>query len=182
MPEATTAQAPLQLQTAVLGTVAAAAATFEELEKACPRAGAEFLCAQLKKKATVDQAVAAWNEARDARLEALEKENAELQAKAKADMDDECDDEEEEKSKGKSKSCGKNGKAKSALPGAAPLRASESGAASSCVDPRGEWKQLLEAKMKGGMKRVQAATELRGERPDLVEALAAQSARRSQSV
>lgn len=58
-------------------------ASFEELVAACPGADNDFLVSQLKSKATVEQAQAAWMEEQNARLAAKQKEVEEAQAAAK---------------------------------------------------------------------------------------------------
>ncbi len=81
-PTQATAGEPLETATLVPGQTADHAGTYDELKAACPGADAEFLCAQLEAKATVDQAGKAWMTEQNKRLEASNKERDEALAKA----------------------------------------------------------------------------------------------------
>lgn len=59
------------------------AAGFEDLKLCCPGADNDFICAQLGKKATVDQAQSAWMEEQNARIAAAEKKAADAKAAQK---------------------------------------------------------------------------------------------------
>jgi signal peptide peptidase SppA len=69
---------------AELRTTEPSAATFDELEAALVGASAEFVVGQLKKRATLDEARAAWMAEQSARIEAAEKRADEAEAKADA--------------------------------------------------------------------------------------------------
>ena len=58
-----------------------AAASFEDLKICCPQADEKFICAQLERQSTVDQAQSAWMEEQQRRLEALQKELTETKEK-----------------------------------------------------------------------------------------------------
>lgn len=66
-----------------LKPLAAQPATLQELEQALPKADEKFFVAQLRNKATLDQAKTAWNGELQTRLEASQKENEQLVAKNK---------------------------------------------------------------------------------------------------
>ena len=58
------------------------AAPFEDLKICCPGADNDFLCGQLARKATVDQAQTAWMEEQNRRLQKAQAETQEARAKA----------------------------------------------------------------------------------------------------
>ena len=58
-------------------------ASFEDIKTLCPGADSDFICAQLEKKATADQAQSAWMEEQNQRIEAAEQRAKEAEEKAK---------------------------------------------------------------------------------------------------
>jgi len=58
------------------------AASFEDLKIVLPNADNDFICAQMEKKATIDQARTAWDEEQSARLKAAEEKTKAAEAKA----------------------------------------------------------------------------------------------------
>ncbi len=58
------------------------ATTLKQLREACPKADNDFLCGQLEKEATVDQARAAWIDEQNSRIEASKKQLEEAKAQA----------------------------------------------------------------------------------------------------
>ena len=58
-------------------------ASFEELKLCCTGADAEFICEQLERKATLDQAQSTWMEEQNKRIEAAEKDRDNAKAAAK---------------------------------------------------------------------------------------------------
>jgi signal peptide peptidase SppA len=186
-----TAETPVQKEEAPMAEspIAPAAqvnapATLQELERVCPKAGADFLMAQLKRNATVEQARDAWT----AHLaEQLESKEAELK-KVRADSEDEeCDDEDgdgddeggsgegnrSKKAKGKAKG---KGKAKSsARPGVEPIRREPRNEDEGSGDAGATFKELVAKHEAAGMPRARAVKKVVHEHPELREEMLAEA-------
>jgi signal peptide peptidase SppA len=165
---------------------APSAASHKEIKAACPNADAEFICSQLEKDATVEQARAAWMVELHNRLTASQTENAQLKA-AKADDEGDGDDEECENSDGSKKP--KNTGRKSARPAqAAPAPkkrpgvqpVNDAGASENASsDPKARFDELVAGKMATGMKHDTAARAVCKENPGLREEMVAAANRRA---
>lgn len=77
-------EAMAETQTAAPEPKKPAAASFEDLTACLPGADEKFICSQLAKKATLDQAQTAWMEEQQRRIEAKEKELSEAKAAAES--------------------------------------------------------------------------------------------------
>jgi len=102
------------------------AASYEDLKACLPGANAEFICSQLEKKATLDQAQSAWMEEQNRRIEAAQKKAQAAEA----------------------------GQAAKKLPGVEALGGAAGAAAAEAIeDPLAQFNQEVRAKMKQGMDR-----------------------------
>lgn len=122
-------------------------ATYEDLKILCPGADAAFLCGQLERKATSDQAQSAWMEEQNRRIEAAEKRSQEAEkaaAEAKAT-------------------------AEAKRPGVKPLR-DQASAEAAGADPIADWNEAVEAKVKAGMAKDRAIRSVVHANPDLHQA------------
>lgn len=132
-------------QASVAEQRATKAASYDELAAALPKASAEFIVAQLKNKATVEQASKAYVADVEARAEAAEKAQADAEAKAKA-------------------AAGKTG--------VEALGAGKGkGAEGFDGDPQAAIDELVDAKVAAGKARHVAFREVCAARPDLRAAL-----------
>lgn len=117
-----------------------AAATIDEIETCCPGAKNDFVVAQLKGKATLDQARSAWADEQNGQLDALQKENADLKAQIEAKKEAE---------------------------GVTPLPTGKSDADKSGGDPIAQFKQAVAEHVKDGLNKGQATSKVVRENPDL---------------
>jgi signal peptide peptidase SppA len=124
------------------------AASYDEIVAACKGASSDFVCDQLKAKATIEQARSAWteelvrrNDAQTQRIAALEKDKDEAVRAAKV-----------------------------VKPGVAPLGVATAKAIEDAGDPIAEWHEKLEAKVKRGLTRARASSQLAREEPELRQA------------
>ena len=121
-------------------------ATFEDLKACLPGADSEFLCSQMEKKATLDQAQSAWMEEQNKRIAAADKKVEEaVEAKDAAAK-------------------------KPGLEVAGEGNTTGDGDAAFGGDPVAEWNKRLAAKVDAGMPRMRAASRLAKEVPGLREA------------
>ena len=109
----------------------------------CPGADNDFLCEQLGRKVTEDQARTAWAEEQNRRLEAKEQEIAEAKAQTAAAQD-------------------AGGVDPVATTGAAKTTDSE---------PMAAWNEAVAEKVKAGMSRPKAVAAVARENPELREAM-----------
>ncbi|HEX4073735.1 MAG TPA: S49 family peptidase, partial [Planctomycetaceae bacterium] len=162
------------------------AASHKEIKAACPNADAEFICSQLEKDATVEQARAAWMVELHSRLTVSQSENAQLKA-AKSDDDGDDDDDECETENGAGKPKGKPAKpakpaqaapAPKKRPGVQPVN-NEGASEHASSDPKERFNELVAGKMAIGMKHDVAARAVCKENPGLREEMVAAANRRA---
>ena len=123
------------------------AASFEDLKACLPGADSDFICSQMEKKATLDQAQSAWMEEQNKRLAAADKKAEKaVEEKKASDAKPGLDFEGE--------GTGTGGDGDAAFGG----------------DPIAEWNKRLAAKVDAGMPRMQAASRVNKEMPGLREA------------
>lgn len=129
--------------------VKAAAASFEDLKLLCPGADNDFLCAQLGRKATADQAQSAWMDEQNKRIESARKEAADAKAAA----------------------------AKPGVEAlkTAKLKAD----AEDDSEPIAQWNAAVAAKVRSGLPRHLATAAVARERPELREAIVEQANRKA---
>jgi len=125
-------------------------ASYDEIVTACPGAGSDFICDQLRAKVTAESASKAWVaellRQRDAAVQMVkvtEKDRDQLKAIAPSRGIEALDTRDHGRERG----------------------AADSG------DPVAEWNELIEAKVKAGMSRSRAAMALNRERPELREVM-----------
>lgn len=129
-------------------------ATIRELEAACVGASPEFLCAQLKAEATVDDAMRAYQKVQAEALAAKDKAIEDLQKKVD-----------------------KQAKSEVVSPGVAPVTESIK-ASTESLDIEAQWAEAIKAKVALGITKKQAISAVSRENPDLHKAyLAAYNAR-----
>lgn len=131
---------------AVLSTIPGPA-SFQELKDSCTGADAEFLCAQLERKAGLDEARKAWMAEQSKRLAAARKDAEEAKAKAKAEVD-------EAKAAAKPK------------PGTEAVGTRNAGAAAEDSDPIARWNELVEAGEAKGLSRAKAISKAAKDHPE----------------
>lgn len=128
------------------------AATVDQISAACPGATDAFVVAQLKNKATVEQAKDAWLKQLSETNAALAKERDELQAKNTADA----------------------GKEASKKPGVDPVNTGKANAdATSWDDPIAAWNAAIQEQMDAGKNKVNATRAVVAEQPELHKAYVA---------
>ncbi len=125
-------------------------ASFEDLKACLPGADSDFLCSQLEKKATLDQAQSAWMEEQNKRVIKANKAEAAANEAVKAAAGKPGLNVEGEGTGGDT-----------------------DGEAAFGGDPIAEWDGKLAAKVKAGMSRAQASSQLNREVPGLREAYVA---------
>lgn len=126
---------------------ASTVASYEQIKAVCKGAPADFICAQLERKATVEQARDAWTDALSVKVIELEKVNADLLAKGDKPGVDAVD-------------LGK-GAAKAGKDGAASASASDE------TDAVAEWNAAVKAKVDSGLNKQQAISAVARENKDL---------------
>ena len=135
------------------------AASVDQISAACPGATDAFIVAQLKTKATVDQAKDAWMKHLAESNTTLAKENGELKAKEAAP------------------------KETVKKPGVEPLSAGKDAAPKSYDDPIAAWDAALQEKMTAGKSKADATRAIVAEQPELHQAyIAAYTAQYSDRV
>lgn len=138
---------------------APASASYQDLKAAFPKAGSDFLCAQMDAGATLDQA-------RNSYIASLETSLAAATAQAPCEEEEEPDSAEAKAKKAKA-SARSSAKPSGVKPLATPPGQPEP------VDPAVEWREAIEAKVKAGAPRVRAVATVARERPELREAMIA---------
>lgn len=121
------------------------AASFAELKAAMPKADAQFICDQLERKATLDEARAAYVSAIEAKAEAALTAQAEAE-KAKAEAE---------------------AKLAAPRPGVEALADGRVGEKEPIVDPIAKWEEAVAAQMKRGKNRASAIRAVVDEQPEL---------------
>lgn len=130
------------------------AATLQELKAGCPGASSDFILSHIERGSTLA-------EAQSALLQDQAKANAELQEQLKA--------EREKAAKAEADAA----KVKEAAEGVEPIKAGSSAEAYSGNDPRAEWNEAIQSKVKQGMSRQRAVAAVNRENPGLRAAMLA---------
>lgn len=146
------AQDSATAQLATVGTVLSAtlsdpAASYQDLVAGCVGADEKFICSQLAKKATLEQATAAWMAELNDRLQASQKAAAEASEKAEA---------------------------AAKKPGVDPVVSSatnDGAGAEANADACEQWEAKVEAKIAAGMSRPRAVAAVAKAHPDLHKAM-----------
>lgn len=144
------------------GRPSMAAATYQEIVAACPGAGPEFICDQLKSGHTVEQSVKDFMAHQQLQIEQTRKERDTFKARADAADDEKKKEEEEEKKKEDDEA---KAKARGKTLGVDPLKQTggrETDAGSSFED----FQAAVEAKVAKGMNRQKAVAATVRENPD----------------
>jgi len=119
------------------------AATIDDILACCPGADDSFVCEQLKRKVTLDQAQSAWMEEQNARLEKAKRERDQIKQQAAAAKE---------------------------KPGVEPV-ADVASSNSAFSNPQAEWNEAIEKKVQAGLSRQRAASIVAREQPDLRQAV-----------
>lgn len=140
-------------------------ATIEDIEKAFPKAKAEFVLAQAKRKVPMASVASAAAEEMMKENEELAKANAALaeeleQVKAKADEEEPDEEEPDAKAEDDEE---KEAEARAKRKGVRPVAKGTSSRPSA----RSRWNTMVQAKIKDGMKRDQAVVAIDREEPEL---------------
>lgn len=129
-------------------------ATFQDLEAAFPRAAAEFLVAQLKASATLEQARNAYQADLERRAADAEKRAADAEAKAQAEAKARTDFEAKAEAEAKNKK-----------PGVPPLADAKGGSTQTDDDPISAWNVIVDKHTSAGIPRGKAISKAVRENP-----------------